>query len=173
MFALVSGRRPRLDLATEEYFEIADDASSAYPQKLAAYRELADRYFDTERYEDFCATSLGHLDEIMLDRVVSAEFDQLLDQTGRSVYPAHEHEQFIAHLRGLLGTRPAASMQPDPIAAGQLPGARGNLEQMRHCADEFSPPAGQWRERLRRRPVRYAAEARPDGSGDSSHQDHG
>ncbi len=48
---------------------------------------------------------LGHLDEIMLDWVASADFDKLLVQTVRSVYPAHEHEQFIAHLRGLLGAR--------------------------------------------------------------------
>jgi hypothetical protein len=103
VFALVTGRRPRLDLTTEEYFDIADDASSSYPQKLAAYRELADSYFDTLRYQDFCASNLSHLDEVMLDWVASPEFDQLLIQTVRSVYPAHEHDQFIAHLRGLLG----------------------------------------------------------------------
>jgi hypothetical protein len=103
VFALVTGRRPRLDLATEEYFGIADDASSSYAQKLAAYRELADRYFDTRRYEDFCATNLSHLDEIVLDWVAGPDFDRLLIETVRSVYPQHEHDQFIAHLRGLLG----------------------------------------------------------------------
>ena len=30
-------------------------------------------------------------------------FDQLLVDTVRSVYPADEHDQFIAHLRGLTG----------------------------------------------------------------------
>jgi len=103
VFALVTGRRPQLDLATGEYFDVADDASSSYAQKLAAYRELADRYFDTRRYEDFCASSLSHLDEIVLDWVAGPDFDQLLIETVRSVYPPHEHDQFIAHLRGLLG----------------------------------------------------------------------
>ena len=103
VFALVTGRRPQLDLTTGEYFDVADDASSSYAQKLAAYRELADRYFDTRRYEDFCASSLSHLDEIVLDWVAGPDFDQLLIETVRSVYPAHEHDQFIAHLRGLLG----------------------------------------------------------------------
>jgi hypothetical protein len=103
VFALVSGRRPQLDLTTDEYFEIADDAGSSYQQKLAAYGDLADRYFDTGRYEDFCASSLPHLDEIVLDWVAGPDFDELLVQTVRSVYPAHEHDQFIAHLRGLLG----------------------------------------------------------------------
>jgi hypothetical protein len=103
VFALVTGRRPRLDLDTAQYFEIADDAGATYRQKLAAYRELADQYFDTERYQDFCAESLPRLDEIVLDWVAGPDFDRLLVDTVRSVYPAHEHDMFIAHLRGLLG----------------------------------------------------------------------
>jgi hypothetical protein len=102
VFALVTGRRPRLDLDTRQYFEIADDQSASYPQKLAAYRQLADSYFETERYQDFCATSLARLDEIVLDWVAGPGFDQLLTDTVRSVYPAHEHDRFVAHLRGLL-----------------------------------------------------------------------
>ena len=34
VFALVTGRRPRLDLATEQYFEIADDPGASYGEKL-------------------------------------------------------------------------------------------------------------------------------------------
>ncbi len=59
VFALVTGRRPRLDVSADQYFEIADDQSASYEQKLAAYRELADSYFDTERYHEFCAASLA------------------------------------------------------------------------------------------------------------------
>ncbi len=101
-FALVTGRRPRLDVTTESYFAIADDPSLSYADKLAAYRRLADTYFDTERYHDFCASSLGQLDAIVLDWIAGPDFDQLLIETVRSVYPAHEHDQFIAHLRGLM-----------------------------------------------------------------------
>jgi hypothetical protein len=103
VFALVTGRRPRLDLDTAQFFEIADDPGVTYPQKLAAYRALAEQYFDTERYQDFCAQSLARLDEIVLDWVAGPDFDRLLVDTVRSVYPAHEHDMFIAHLRGLLG----------------------------------------------------------------------
>src|SRR5262245_11362946 len=103
VFALATGRRPRLDLDTRRYFEIADDRGASYEQKLAAYRELADQYFDTGRYQEFCASSLAKLDEIVLDWVASPDFDRLLTDTVRSVYPAHEHDKFIAHLRGLLG----------------------------------------------------------------------
>jgi hypothetical protein len=35
--------------------------------------------------------------------VTSDDFDRLLVATVRSVYPAHEHDMFISHLRGLIG----------------------------------------------------------------------
>jgi hypothetical protein len=103
VFALVTGRRPRLDLATAEFFAISDDPGCSYEQKLERYRGLADDYFETDRYLDFCATSLGHVDELVLDWVAGPDFDTLLTETVRAVYPAAEHDQFIAHLRGLTG----------------------------------------------------------------------
>ena len=102
VFALLTGRRPRLDLATRQYFEIADDPAASYSDKLTRYRALADSYFETDRYQEFCAASLGDLDNIMLDWVAGPDFDQLLVSTVRSVYPPNEHDRFIAHLRGLL-----------------------------------------------------------------------
>jgi hypothetical protein len=103
VFAVATGRRPRLDVAADQYFEIADDPDASYDDKLAAYGELADGYFESERYQDFCATRLAHMDELVLDWVSGPGFDELLIQTVRSVYPPHEHDQFIAHLRGLTG----------------------------------------------------------------------
>jgi hypothetical protein len=102
VFALVTGRRPRLDLATSQYFEIGDDRSASYAQRLAAYGELADRYFETDRYLEFCAASLADLDEIVLDWVSGQGFDRLLVETVRATYPAHEQDEFVAHFRGLL-----------------------------------------------------------------------
>jgi hypothetical protein len=102
VFALATGRRARLDVETDRFFAVADEPGMTYGEKLAEYRGLADAYFETERYADFCASKLGRLDQIMLDWVAGPDFDRLLVRTVESVYPAHEHEQFIAHLRGLL-----------------------------------------------------------------------
>ncbi len=103
VFVLATGRRAKLDLNTDGYFSIADNPGLSYDEKLGAYRALAEAYFDSERYRDFCATQLGHIDEVVLDWVASPRFDELLIDTVRSVYPAHEHDRFIAHLRGLTG----------------------------------------------------------------------
>ncbi len=103
IFCTATGRQPRYDLDTRRYFDIADRADLSYAEKLAAYRTLADEYFEVERYADFCASRLGHLDEIVLAWVAGPDFDRLLVDTVRSTFPAHEHEHFIAHYRGLLG----------------------------------------------------------------------
>jgi hypothetical protein len=102
-FCLVTGRRAQLDLDTRHYFEIGDREDLSYGEKLAAYRQLADEYFEADRYHDFCDSRLAHVDELVLEWVGSADFDRLLVGTVRSTYPAHEHEHFIDHLRGLVG----------------------------------------------------------------------
>jgi hypothetical protein len=103
VFSVVTGRRPRLDLDTRSYFEVGDREDLTYAEKLAAYRELADEYFEVDRYRDFCDSRLPHVDELVLDWITSVDFDRLLVDTCRSTYPAFEHERFIAHFRGLIG----------------------------------------------------------------------
>jgi hypothetical protein len=103
VFVLATGRRPRRDLSADAFFAVADDPGLSYGARLAAYRELADDYFETDRYRDFCATSLRHVDEVVLDWVAGPDFDQLLTDTVKASYPPHEHDRFVAHLRGLTG----------------------------------------------------------------------
>ena len=103
VFCTATGRRPRYDLDTRRYFDIADRDDLSYDEKLAAYRTLADDYFEVERYNDFCASRLAHLDEVALEWFAGPEFDRLLVDTVRTTFPPHEHDHFIAHYRGLLG----------------------------------------------------------------------
>ncbi len=102
-FCVVTDRRFQVDLNTRQYFEIADRTDLSYQEKLAAYRKLADDYFETERYADFCASRLAHVDELVYDWVRSPEFDALLVETVRATYPENEHDRFVAHFRGLTG----------------------------------------------------------------------
>jgi hypothetical protein len=102
-FCCVTGRKPGIDMDTSRYFAIGDRPDLSYEEKLVGYRQLADEYFETERYTDFCAARLGHVDEMVYDWVRSPEFDALLVDTVRATYPPAEHERFVAHFRGLLG----------------------------------------------------------------------
>jgi hypothetical protein len=104
VFCVVTGRAPRgVDLDTRRYFAIGDREDLSYEEKLAEYRALADEYFEVDRYQDFCASRLGHVDALVFDWIGSPEFDALLMETVRSTYPAHEHDRFAAHFRGLIG----------------------------------------------------------------------
>ena len=111
-YCLVTGRRGGVDLDTRSYFEIADDTALDYDAKLEAYLALADDYFETDRYWEWCEQHLPHLPEQVHDWVTSEEFDRLLRDTVAATYPPHEHDEFMAHFRGLLG------MWADDQAAG-------------------------------------------------------
>jgi hypothetical protein len=104
VFCTATGRKARYDLDTRRYFDIADRPDLSYAEKLAAYRELADQHFDVERYADFCASRLPHMDDLVLEWVQSSDFDRLLVDTVKSTFPAHEHDHFVEHYRGLLAT---------------------------------------------------------------------
>jgi hypothetical protein len=101
VYCSVTGRRMRVAMDPEPWFEIGDD-DRGYDEKLAAYRALADDYFDVEAYEEFCDRHLPHVDEVMAGYIASPEFDSLLVTTVSRAFPPHEREQFVAHYRGLL-----------------------------------------------------------------------
>ncbi len=102
LFCTATGRTPRVDLDARRWYDVAD-AGGSYEDKLAIYRRMADDYFETERYAEFVATQLGDLDAVAHDYFSSADFDRVLVETVQATFPAHEHEQFVAHYRGLLG----------------------------------------------------------------------
>lgn len=104
IYVLVTGRRATLDTRAGQFFEIADCAGASYEEKLHAYADLAEAYFETGRYQDFCASSLGHVDDIAAEWVASPDFDRLLVQAARSARAAREADQVIAHVRGMLAT---------------------------------------------------------------------
>jgi hypothetical protein len=101
-FCVATGRRAQPHVEPTPWVAVADDESLSYDDKLAGYQRLSDEYFDRERYEDFCATSLPDIDSLVVDWISSPEFDQMLTETVVSTYPEHEIDQFLGHFRGLL-----------------------------------------------------------------------
>ena len=103
IYCTTTDRRMQIDLRTLDYYEVGDREDLSYEEKVREYERIADSYFETDRYHEFCEKHLGHLDEVMLEYVESSEFDGLLVDTVRAAFPQHEHEHFVAHYRGLLG----------------------------------------------------------------------
>jgi hypothetical protein len=102
-FCVTEGRRMRIDVDTRPWFEIADRDDLSYTEKLHEYRRLADEHFQSDRYAEFCAGPMKHLDEAAHEWFTSDAFDDVLVQTVRSTFPAHEHDHFVEHYRGLVG----------------------------------------------------------------------
>ena len=102
-WCLVTGRKARTQVDTAPWFAIADDPELDYRAKLTAYQGLADDHFDTARYQEWCATSLPHVEEMVLSWIDSEEFRGMLRSTIHQTYPTHEWERFEAHFGGLLG----------------------------------------------------------------------
>ncbi len=101
LFCAVSDRRMHIEMDILPYFKIAD-SDMEYHEKLDEYETLADKHFKRDEFEEFRATSLAHLDETMWHMAQTEEFDQILVKTVQMTFPPHEHDQFIAHYRGLL-----------------------------------------------------------------------
>jgi hypothetical protein len=91
-----------LDSSMRQFFDVADDDDLSWEDKLVAYRRLTDDYIEAERYGEFSAKHLPHVDEVMVEYIESRQFDDHMVRTIRSAFPAHEHEQFIVRYRGLI-----------------------------------------------------------------------
>ena len=102
-FCAVTRREMHVNQNSRDYFQHGDRDDLSYEQKLAKYRELADDYFQVDAYQRVLRRrTSAHLDELAHDWFTSAEFDDVLVRTVTTTFPAHEHEQFVAHYRGLM-----------------------------------------------------------------------
>ena len=101
-FCVCTRREMRINQNSRDYFDIGDDPGLDYDARLERYRLLADDYFQVDDYRAFCDRHLANLDEIAHEWFTSSVFDEVLVATVRTTFPRHEHEQFVAHYRGLL-----------------------------------------------------------------------
>jgi hypothetical protein len=101
-YCTIVRRQMQLNQDTRSYFEIGDQDDLPYEEKLDAYRVLSERYFELDRYREFCEEHLPHFDEATVEYIESPVFDDLLVQTVQTAFPEHEHDHFVAHYRGLL-----------------------------------------------------------------------
>ena len=88
VFCAVTGRRPRLDTNTRDWFDVGRLRTGRTGTSWPSTRGWPTQYFEEDRYREFCATSLASLPEIVCEWVTSAEFDALLVDTVKATYPA-------------------------------------------------------------------------------------
>jgi hypothetical protein len=93
VFCATTRRRMRANLDWTPFFEIADQDMSPR-ERLAAYARLARERFEADRFEEFCATHLAHLDEVADEFFGSEIARDAVRQKVSALFPKHEIEEF-------------------------------------------------------------------------------
>jgi hypothetical protein len=93
LFCAATLRPMRMNLDWRPYFEAATREGS-YAERLAAYAGLARRHFESERFAEFCARHLAHLDAVADEFFASAAARAAVRAKVEALYPPHEVEQF-------------------------------------------------------------------------------
>lgn len=93
VYCAVTGRPMRRTLDWDAYYAIANE-DAPYPEKLARYAEIAADRFETERFEEFCATHLAHLDEEAYAYFGTDDAKRAVRRKVEALYPEHERESF-------------------------------------------------------------------------------
>jgi hypothetical protein len=95
IFCAALSRKKRHATDWTPYFDIAR-TNASYREKLRAYAALAHRAYETERFEDFCAKHLAHLDDVAHEFFASDVAEDAVRKKVTALYPAHEVEKFTA-----------------------------------------------------------------------------
>ncbi len=93
IFCAATKRKMARTLDWEPFYAVAA-MDLPYAEKLDRYAAIADERFETARFEEFCATHLGHLDEVASEFFTTSEAKEAVRQKVAALYPSHEVERF-------------------------------------------------------------------------------
>ncbi|MDH3270774.1 MAG: hypothetical protein OEN56_05545 [Gemmatimonadota bacterium] len=85
--------RKQLPMKWPRYFQAVEEGMTMR-ERLDAMMPIVHRRFATERFEEFCATHLSHLDEVANEWFGTADCRDAVRQKVAALFPAHEVEQY-------------------------------------------------------------------------------
>ncbi len=92
IFAAVTNRKMR-PMGWQRYFSAVEEGMTLR-ERLDALMPIVHERFQTEEFEEFCDTHLGHLPEVTLDFFVSDHAREAIRQKVERLFPEHEVEEF-------------------------------------------------------------------------------
>jgi hypothetical protein len=93
LFCAATRRRMRRTLDWDPFYR-ARERESTFEARLEAYAAIADEHFETDRFREFCARHLPHLDEVALEFFGTDVAKDAVREKVRALFPAHEVESF-------------------------------------------------------------------------------
>lgn len=94
LFNATLQRRMHHPLSWEPFLAIADEPDLDHREQLRRYAAIAHQRFETERFEEFCATHLAHLDEVADEFFGSEGAHDAVRKKVTAIFPANEIEEF-------------------------------------------------------------------------------
>ena len=94
IFCAVTRRKFRKTLDWDPFYAIAAEQDMPYRDKLRAYAGIAAQRFEADRFAEFCATHLPHLDEVAWNFFGSPPARDAFRDKVAALYPEHEVEKF-------------------------------------------------------------------------------
>jgi hypothetical protein len=101
LFCVATDRKMRRTLDWQPYYDVLD-RDLPYRERLREYGRIARERLESDRFEEFCATHLAHLDELAYEFFGSDTARGAVRQKVEALFPEHEHDQFTDHFWGLI-----------------------------------------------------------------------
>jgi hypothetical protein len=102
LFCAATQRPMRHNPDWAPFFAIAADPDMTYRERLAGYASIARIRFDTERFDEFCATDLADLDEVALEYFGTDRARAAIRRKVAALFPYAEVDRFTDHFAGLI-----------------------------------------------------------------------
>ena len=93
MFCAATDRPMRMNLDWGSFFALAEEGGTQR-EKLERYGAHARQYFEQDRFEEFCATQLGALDEVAHEYFGTDAAREAIRLKVQALFPEHEWDEF-------------------------------------------------------------------------------
>jgi hypothetical protein len=93
IFCAATKKKMRKTLDWEPFYEVAG-TDRPYREKVAAYAAIARARMAADRFAEFCATHLGHLDEVAHEFFGTDLANEAVRKKVEALFPSHEVTQF-------------------------------------------------------------------------------
>ncbi len=101
IFCAATRRAMRKTLDWEPYYRVAE-RELPLREALREYARIAEERLESERFADFCARHLAHLDEVAWEFFGSPVAKDAVRQKVEALFPGHEVEEFTERFWGLI-----------------------------------------------------------------------
>jgi len=96
IFCAATKRPMRAALDWQPFFDVKKKGLP-YRETVAAYAKIARQRLDADKFEEFCAKHLSHLDDVANEYFGTEECREIFRQKVTALFPAHEVDHFTAH----------------------------------------------------------------------------